>query len=970
MDLVGEYLSLTEELKEKYGDKSAVLMQCGGFFEVYALRDANTGIISGSNLEDIARILNFVIANKSKEKTTVMAGFPNYNLDRHLPILLSNGYTIAVYIEDKINKTKNQKGEIRVLDKIYSPGTYISSEFDNENTTSNQIMCIWLQTHKLTGKSGKHILVYGASCLNNFTGELYMIEGQKEYKMDITTFDELERFVSTYNPSETIIVYDNEDDKISLNLDKICQFSGIEIDTVHYYNHQEKTVMNCLKQTYMKAIIDNLYNLNLYDSCAEFSTYQVATQSMCFLLNFIREHDSKLAEKIKEPVFFNASDNIILANHTLSQLNIISNGQKNGKTSSVLTFLNSCSTQMGRRLFKYQVTHPTNNEDWLQNEYDNIENLRKIKDFKHEIIRKKLMLVKDLDKMLKLIVLETIIPKDLYSFYDSIRVFNEVTEEIKNKKLFQYLCGENLENSKKKIQEIVVNLLSYLDQQFIIENCYSVTKMYDIDKEIIKKGIDTVLDEVCDKYTDYENELQELISFLNNAVSNECITKYVTDKGAVSIRINNTKVKLLKEQITSLGSYQNIEFVKATNAKSEIRNSNIISLCQNVEKYTSLKKKETERVYREQIVKLKENYYDNIENLSKIIAKFDVILNKMYISVKYKYSKPQIDNNSEASYFDAKGLRHCLIEKIQQDETYVDNDIYLGRGVQKGVLLYGTNSVGKTSLIRSIGIAVIMAQAGMYVPCSSFLYKPYNSIFSRILGNDNLFKGLSTFTVEMSELRTILNMADQNSLILGDELCSGTETESALSIFVSGLMHLRKINCSYIFATHFHEIVNYSEVKEIDTLCLKHLQVLYDKEKDCLVFDRKLKDGSGQRTYGLEVCKSLHMNNEFIDNAFKIRNKHFKMTQGILSNGNSTYNSQKIKGGLCEICNENEATEIHHMLEQKDADENGFVGYIDKDHKANLVSICKTCHDKITYKDKNTKAPKRRVKTTKGMQLM
>ena len=144
---------------------------------------------------------------------------------------------------------------------------------------------------------------------------------------------------------------------------------------------------------------------------------------MCFLFNFIREHDSKLAEKIKEPVFFNVSNNIVLANHTLSQLNIISNGQKNGKTSSVLSFLNSCSTQMGKRLFKYQLTHPTNNEDWLQNEYDNIENLRQIKDFQHEIIRKKLVLIKDLDKMLKLIVLETINPKELYSFYESIIVF-------------------------------------------------------------------------------------------------------------------------------------------------------------------------------------------------------------------------------------------------------------------------------------------------------------------------------------------------------------------------------------------------------------------------------------------------------------------------------------------------------------------------------------------------------------------
>ena len=92
-----------------------------------------------------------------------------------------------------------------------------------------------------------------------------------------------------------------------------------------------------------------------------------------------------------------------------------------------------------------------------------------------------------------------------------------------------------------------------------------------------------------------------------------------------------------------------------------------------------------------------------------------------------------------------------------------------------------------------------MAQSGFYVPCSQFTYKPYKAIFSRILGNDNLFKGLSTFAVEMSELRTILQLADENSLILGDELCSGTETESALSIFVSGLQHLYHVNSKVIF---------------------------------------------------------------------------------------------------------------------------------------------------------------------------
>ena len=111
-------------------------------------------------------------------------------------------------------------------------------------------------------------------------------------------------------------------------------------------------------------------------------------------------------------------------------------------------------------------------------------------------------------------------------------------------------------------------------------------------------------------------------------------------------------------------------------------------------------------------------------------------------------------------------------------------------------------------LIKSVGIAVIMAQAGLYVPCSSFRYSPYTRIFTRILGADNIFKGLSTFAVEMSELRAILNQADENSLVLGDELCSGTESDSALSIFTAGLEHLHAKKSTFLFATHFHEVLS------------------------------------------------------------------------------------------------------------------------------------------------------------------
>jgi DNA mismatch repair protein MutS len=277
------------------------------------------------------------------------------------------------------------------------------------------------------------------------------------------------------------------------------------------------------------------------------------------------------------------------------------------------------------------------------------------------------------------------------------------------------------------------------------------------------------------------------------------------------------------------------------------------------------------------------------------------------------------------------------------------------------MLLYGTNAVGKTSLIRALGIAVILAQCGMYVPCSQFVYYPYTAIYSRILGNDNLFKGLSTFVVEMSELRTILKMSDENSLILGDEVCSGTETESALSIFVSALIDLHNNKSSFIFATHFHEIVQYDEIKQLCNMVLCHMSVVYDREQDCLVYDRKLQYGPGNRMYGLEVCKSLYLPTDFLERAYNIRNKYFPENRGELSHDSSVYNSKKIRG-MCEKCNSEISKETHHLSPQKDASDNGFIGTFHKNHPANLMSLCEKCHDEIHKKNIKIK----RKKTTKG----
>ena len=318
---------------------------------------------------------------------------------------------------------------------------------------------------------------------------------------------------------------------------------------------------------------------------------------------------------------------------------------------------------------------------------------------------------------------------------------------------------------------------------------------------------------------------------------------------------------------------------------------------------------------------------------------------------------------------DAKNLRHCLIERFQSSELYVANDIVLGDNKTDGILLYGTNAVGKTTIIRALGIAIIMAQAGLYVPCSEFNYMPYKYIFTRIIGNDNIFKGLSTFAVEMSELRTILRLTDENSLILGDELCSGTETLSAISIFVAGIQQLHKSKSRFIFATHLHEIVNYDEINELESVKLKHMSVVYDREKDVLVYDRKLTDGPGNSMYGLEVCKSLNLPQDFLDKAYEIRMKYNPESRSLLSLKTSRYNSKKIMG-LCEKCGKNMGTEVHHLQHQSNADKDGFISTADsvfhKNNLANLMTLCEKCHNE---EHTTSKKGGKRVKTTKGTQI-
>ena len=1001
MGIVNEYLKLTEEYKTKYGNKTVVLMQVGSFFEVYALKKSDKFV--GSNIEDVAKICDMIIANKKCKVngySVYMCGFGTreHIYDKYLTKLIKAGYTVAVYVQDSPSKntTRSFKG-------LYSPGTFFSAD-DSDitvNNISNNIVCFWLSKMKLNSANTNKLCVFGVSCIDIFTGKTSMFEYAKDFLHNPTTYDDLERYCAIYKPNELIIINDGFKET---EIKDIISFISIDSALVHIVNKENSendddnenngktksladNIARCEKQTYQQEILKKFYKINDISQFFEiFMENILATQSFCFLLDFVYFHNPNLVYKIKEPLFENYTDHMILANHSLKQLNIIDDNNGSGKVSSIMKFVNCCITSMGTRKLNYDILHPTCNTELLNREYNIIESFIE-KDDDIKFIRENLVNINDLEKLLRKFILKKVFPKDLFAFNKNLK------KNIKNI-ILRFKTNDDINDyiNKPKISQDCNKIQKGLDKYLNISLCeFNNTLTFDkAEKNIFKRGIYTDLDDIEHNLLEAKDRLVAIQKFFSEQIQkfekkpskSEYVKLHETEKMGYSLIATKRRIMLLKKSklledskdntkvtIKYLSSYDknekeynfditNLSFETASGSNQTIVNSEIKKLCNNIQLYSNRLKTELQKTYLNFLSDFYEEFSENMENITYYIKNIDTIQSKTYLSRKYNYCKPEIESHNK-SFINVKNLRHPLIENILTDELYVPNDISLGYD-EDGILLYGTNAVGKSSLIRSIGICVIMAQSGFYVPASTMKFKPYQSIFTRILGNDNLFKSLSTFAVEMSELRNILTLSNENSLILGDELCSGTENDSAISIFASGLIHMHQKRSSFIFATHFHELVNMTEIQDLDKLKMKHLTVIYNREKDILEYNRKLQDGSGDAMYGLEVCKALHLPQDFLDMAHNFRQKRKPETQSVLSLEGSHFNKKKIKGN-CQKCGK-KSTEVHHLQHQKSADEKGFIGHFHKNNIANLMNLCEDCHNKIHENDTQYKS----VKTTDG----
>lgn len=989
MSVILSYFEETERLQKKYGNNSLVLMMVGSFYEVYAYKNEMTGEIYGSNIEVFSRICDMKISPKSGIKAkkssecVLMAGFPEYQLEKYLSRLQENGLTIAVIKQEKLPDGKITRN----VETLCSPGTHFS---DETSVLSNVIMCIRLYRKLPSKYNAQDKLVMGMSSLDIITGHVHYTEHDCMYRHDPASYDFLERIVSIERPSEVIILYDNQQIRDS-ELDEVIMFINIQSSQIHKVNLQEDSYLSsnanrCEKQNVQAEIIEQYYPNNDVDLFLEeyrFNQHRMACHAFVVLLDFVHEHNKSLIEKIRLPTMEFDDKNVYLGNHSLRQLNIISDNRYKGKKGCVIDFINNCVTPMGKRMLKDNVLHPLIDKSRIEERYDMVEAAMADKQLPH--VRQIMNSIEDIDKMFRSIYMKS-----------SMRQIIQVRESLIH---VQSLIGLNntidsivsIAGVKESVDGIQTFLKEHLNERYGEESPFEHADDIDAGTLYTMNYFSSeTYPELYAMERDYIADVELLHAVRNELaqiIMRECGVKksqkhcvcrfHYTDKSGFFLKTSNTRGSALLKYVKQndnirISSGQSNVFVlkpnmflsSLTSGDKKITSPELDELIASCRHKKDLFMTYTQRTL-DKVVNLFKEFHKDIQIISHYVGVMDCSYSNAKHAIDYHYCRPRIDETEgEQTTLDAKQLRHPLIEVLQTRETYVANDIILGKEQTDGMLIFGTNAVGKSSLIKSIGISLILAQSGCFVPASSFEYSPCKKLFTRILGNDNIFKGLSTFAVEMSELNMILRNADKDTIVLGDELCSGTEMGSAISIFVSGLQYLSNMRAKFMFATHFHEIVNMKQVKSLETLSIKHLSVEYDRKEDMLIYNRVLQDGPGNNLYGLEVCKSLHLPDDFLDMANSIRLERFPNHRGISSRKQSRYNSNKIRIN-CELCG-NESSEVHHMKHQSESDEHGFIGHVHKNHTANLVSICHECHDRMHTEDIELK----KVKTTKGHKLI
>jgi DNA mismatch repair protein MutS len=952
------YEDFYKKYSEVYGNKTVIFLQVGSFYELYDTLNTNTNE-TVCNIREIGSLLGIQITTKSSDlgegKKLLFGGVPEDSLHKWAGQLTDNGYTVVVVSQTTPENGSTKKRE-RQVSRILSPGTHIEhiSGYDIPYIVS-------LYFHAMgTITNTPH---FGASAIDLTTGMTTTYSGTATGHFDVWTADDLVQYVSVHSPKEMIINWYTNDYNIPDETFFRRMFGlptsvkiHIRIKTTNNAFSRPSYVSEYLQKSYsiQNMLIPRIY-LGLRTDQEELA--------LLYLLEFIEEHFLSALQALRKNIPWQPEQQLICGNHALYQLQIIGTNI----SESVVGLFQKTLTQMGRRGIRERIIKPLCNSNMIETNLSQVDEYMKLTDASRLFFEKQLQYMADIPRLHRRLLCATIKPDEIVALHQTYSSITKILEKIEQE--LPSLSPEMFQFSSEDFHFYINAFYTHFDAEKAL--ICSSNEFADVSpfSDFMYSDIKRIEDDIQSIRNDLE-ELRKSIELFGE-LSNGTLKLEIKDKGVYGIKTSPNALtvlqKIMKLQQQKVLDAQFLKGIHFTALKTSawIECDELHELNRKL-----LKKRDELYVHIQSAIldscnSITQSGKDIWQKMEEWITTLDCTQCICKISQKHGFTRPSIVNNTvqqTSSSFHIKGLRHPLVELSNMRTEYVLHDVSL-TDETLGWLVYGMNASGKSTLMKAVGISIILAQAGCYVPCQQMTLAPFNSLYTRILNQDNIFAGLSSFAVEMSELRDILRNVNDRSLVLGDELCAGTETVSAQALVTAGIQWLSKANAKFIFATHLHDIP-----KMIDTsalkMCIWHLHVEYNPITHRLIYDRSLRPGSGSTMYGLEVARAMDLPQEFIEQA--IQNRHKIIGSVSSQNAKSTPWNVNIACKNCEICGINitKELEVHHIRPRKNANNDGhFEDGQYMNHERNLVVLCQKCHDDI---DRGTLQIQQRMMTSSG----
>ncbi len=743
-----------------------------------------------------SRVLGITLTKRANGAAgeTPLAGFPHHAIDNYLPKLIRAGYRVAVC--EQVENPKFAKGIVkRKVIEIVTPGVNFSDKI-LDHKKNNYLMAVCIKDDYA-----------GISFCDISTGEFYSYE---------VAADKVLQQIESITPSEILIRKQDKDlfEDFVKKLNLSIRITKIE-DWIFNYEYSKDLILGSFKTVTLKGF-----------GLENFTPGIIASG---VVLHYLQETQKVALSHITKISAYNPSDYMILDQATKRNLEITYSMQEGGKEGTLIDILDKTVTPMGGRLLKKWISAPLLKKESILRRQESVEDL-----FKNKTVRinlyNQLKEIGDLERLISKVCTGRANPREIVNLKFSLKKIPSIKKELLNVNV-QTLnrLGDELDSLE--------NLTNIIDETLVDSPPLAV-----VDGGVIREGFSPELDELRDIslngknwITDLQNKEREKLNIPSLKVSyNRVFGYYINISNAHKDKVPENYIR--KQTLVNSERFITPE-LKEFEEKILHAEEKIYEL--ETELFTELRLKvaaETEA----------------IQTNARLIAMLDCFVAFAQCAVEYNYVKPELFEDGHIKIIEG---RHPVVERLlPPGEKFTPNNYTLDTEDNQIILLTGPNMAGKSVYLRQIGLIVLLAQIGSFVPAKEAEISLVDRIFTRVGASDNISAGESTFLVEMQESANILNNATSKSLILLDEVGRGTSTFDGISIAWAITEYIHEnpdVSAKTLFATHYHEL---NEMAAIFPK-IKNYKVEVREIDDKVIFLHKVNSGRADHSYGIQVAQ-------------------------------------------------------------------------------------------------------------------